>query len=198
MPAVASLPVIFGFVPAFYIHWMAVPNGLGCRHFWILGVFFAWIVSAVFTTASYWWLRRSGRVNLHFWVVFVKDALIGLSSITVVFLSVVGLFNSCVCWSLSHWLGGELARFPLNKHPLYLEYKKGIFPIVVGVFVGLQFLFVLAVVTLMWRGLAVMRWGETHKRKEWQNLMGSWRLEARNLFLFWTLPALGGQRPLRP
>jgi hypothetical protein len=57
MPVVAALSVIFGFIPAFYIHWKANPNGFSCRHFWVLGVFAAWICSAIFTSASHRWIK---------------------------------------------------------------------------------------------------------------------------------------------
>ncbi|KAH0558595.1 hypothetical protein GP486_004752 [Trichoglossum hirsutum] len=197
MPFVATLPVIFGFIPAFYIHWKANPSGFSCRHFWITGVFSAWIISAVFTSASHGFgawiynrifkshLRRWAKYNYNWWLIYAKDALIGLGSIMMVFLSVVGLFNSCFCWSLTLWIGEAAAYVPLNTGPLYNTYKATVYPKVVGIFVGLQLLLVLAVVVLLRHGLVVMRWGEKHKRREWEAMMGEWRLERRNLFLFW-------------
>jgi hypothetical protein len=199
MPFVAVLPVIFGFIPAFYIHWKANPIGFSCRHFWIIGVFCAWIISAAFTSASYifgTWifhrilkspLHRWAKYNYHWWLIFTKDALIGLSSIIMVFLSVVGLYNSCYCWGLTYWIGKAAAFIPLNTSPLYQKYKGTIYPKVVGVFVGLQLVLVLVIVVSLRHGLVVMRWGEKHKRKEWETTMGAWNPERKNLFLFWTL-----------
>jgi hypothetical protein len=192
LPAVAFLPVVFGFVPAFYIHWKAVPQGFSCRHFWILGVFSTWMLSAVLTTASEWWLRRAGRETWHFGFVFVKDVLVGVGSILIVFFSVVGAFNSCRCWSLSFWLGERL--FPLNSAKQYQQHKRSDYAIMVGIFLGLQLLLVVVVLVLLWEGLTVMRWGERRKRYEWQIMMGEWRLAANNLFLFWTMPT-DGSRP---
>jgi hypothetical protein len=76
----------------------------------------------------------------------------------------------------------------LNTKPQYLQLKKGLYPALVGTFVGLQITLVVAVVAALRRGLVVMRWGEACKRKEWERMMGNWRLQERNLFLFWRFP----------
>jgi hypothetical protein len=185
---VAFLRVVFGFVPCFYIHWMANPPGFSCRHFWVPGVFVLWILSALLTSASEWLLRIFDKEEWHFSFMLIKDICIGFGSLTMVWLSVVGLFNSCVCWSLLYWIGERRAYVTVNNDPWYLAHGDGDYAIMVGVFVGLQLLLVAVTILLLWKSVRGVRWRESEKRKEWERMMmlGGQRVQAGNLFEFWT------------
>jgi hypothetical protein len=189
LPVAASLPVVFGFIGAFVILWNASTPGFSCRHLWLIGVFIAWIASACLTWLSSLipYLQKGNR---HWWFVLLKDFVIGIPSILMVFLSTVGYFNSCYCWSVSLSLR-KLAYFPLNTDPGYEEMNKKLYPIVVGVCVGVEIIFVCVVVFCWRRGLAVMRWGETRKQKEWLDVVAEGEAEdelqhgTKNMFIFW-------------
>jgi hypothetical protein len=187
--------VVFGFIASFIIMWEAATPGFSCRHLWLLGVFIAWLFSAFFTFFTWCILprflpkdlrERYKFSNVHWWVVLIKDFSIGLPSIAMIFLSTAGLFNSCYCWSVTLTLH-EMASFPLNTDPGYVARNKGIYPAAVGICLALELGLVWAVVHFWRRGLAVMRWGEGHKRQEWLNTLGNLELRARreNMFLFW-------------
>lgn len=80
---VAWIPVVFPSVSAFMTLWCAVPNGLSCRHLWVMVVFFLHIISVLITWALY---RYGGDKALHWWLTISKDAVIGLGSVLIVFL----------------------------------------------------------------------------------------------------------------
>lgn len=179
MPITATSSIVTAFITAFIMHWKAIPEGFSCRHFWILGVFVAWSYSPIFT------LSLHGRVSpsTHFWLVYAKDVIIGFTSVIIVFLSVTGLFNSCLCWTMSQRIKKIGLSFLLNRAQYYV-WKEKLFPAVVGVSVFLQLLFVGVVVGLSWGGLIVSRWGEKHKRSEFENVHGAWNEQDINRFLF--------------
>ncbi|KAF3196903.1 hypothetical protein TWF679_003898 [Orbilia oligospora] len=173
LPFFSTLVVIFGFIPAFYIHWMAAPNGFSCRHFWIIGVSFAWAISPIITAT----LQTFTRYKLWVWFILVKDILIGFGSIIMLLLSVAGLFNSCLCWSLYLSLGEALAYFPLNTTPIYALYGRTIYRDIIISFLAAQIFFVIVVVVFFRRGLWLWRYGEDPKRAVWNRLEGTWVLD---------------------
>lgn len=71
--------------------------------------------------------------------------------------SVIGVFNSCFCWSLARWVGESAAVMVVNTRGRYLSYKKNLYPALVGTFVALQLEFVAMFVVLLWKGLGVVR-----------------------------------------
>ncbi|KAK6335994.1 hypothetical protein TWF730_003367 [Orbilia blumenaviensis] len=172
LPFFVTLIVIFGFIPAFYIHWMAAPDGFSCRHFWIIGVFFAWLISAVLTVI----LQYFTRYNYWVWLIILKDFIVGFGSVVMLSLSVAGLYNSCVCWSMSLLIGEASAYFPLNTKAIYALYGRTIYRYMIVSFLSAQLCFVLIVVILFRRGLWLWRYGEKPKRAVWNRLEGSWIL----------------------
>ncbi|KAK6532915.1 hypothetical protein TWF281_007086 [Arthrobotrys megalospora] len=173
LPFFVSLIVIFGFIPAFYIHWMAAPDGFSCRHYWIIGVFCAWIISPIVTVT----LQSRTEYKYWIWLIVAKDTLIGFGSVTMLSLSVAGLFNSCRCWSLSLWIGEAAAYFPLNTKWIYTLYGRTIYRYVIISFLSAQLLFVLVVMLFFRRGLWLWRYGERSKRIVWNRLEGAWILD---------------------
>jgi hypothetical protein len=172
MPLCAALPVILGFVAGFFVHWKSDPEGFGCRHIWILGVFAIWIISMVITSV----IHRKVEPLTHWRIVFVKDALIGLGVMIIVFLSVAGAFNSCVCWGLTRRI------YPITK-PLLEEHKAITFPAISGVCIFLQLLYVVFIICCMRRAWLVRQWGEKVKRNEWRQIHGLQSADPLHIFL---------------
>ncbi|KAM7198451.1 hypothetical protein V8F20_006212 [Naviculisporaceae sp. PSN 640] len=152
LPVISTLPVIASFLASFILHWEAVPAGFSCRHVWIITVFCLWLISPILTYLFYF--------------------IIGFGTIAMIIASVIGLFNSCFCWSLAMWLGEANAVMAVNTRATYLQYKKGLYPGLVGAFIFVEVAFVAVVAGLLCRGLGVMRWGEKNKRTGWDLLRG--------------------------
>ncbi|KAI9776737.1 MAG: hypothetical protein M1839_009381 [Geoglossum umbratile] len=179
LPLVAAFPVLVSATGAFVIIWFTPPNGLNCRHVWVLGIFFLWLVSTFTTTATYELfvhdpllhsgggraMHNYGKRVKHWYWILIKDSVIAFVSLNTIFLSSAGLFNTCTCWSGIFRFGREKARIPMNVVPIFKEYDEGIYPIVVGICLGLQVLFFILVTIKTGRGLRVMRWSETEKRR---------------------------------
>lgn len=171
LPLVSTLPVISAFLASFILHWEAVPVGFSCRHVWIITVFCLWIISPFITFFSWHFIGRRDRTTA-MWVIYIKDLFIGLGTLVMIIASVIGVFNSCFCWSLAMWVGEGSAIMVVNTKSKYLAYKRRLYPSLVGGFILFQVVFVGVVVWLLWTGLGVMRWGEQLKRKGWDRLRG--------------------------
>lgn len=161
------LPLCIGMTGGFIIVWYTLPNGFNCRHFWMLGIFLAWLFSAFITTLSHSPSFITGKYHWRF--VLFKDALIAIPSVLIIFLSSSGLFNSCFCWS--GWLtyGKNGARVPLVTDGFYEIKDRTLYPGVVGITIFLQ-IGVAVGVWWGWRnGLWLARWSEAvrHREAEW-------------------------------
>jgi hypothetical protein len=108
-------------------------------------------------------------------VVLIKDACIGGAGLVLVFLSTSGIFNNCACWTDHMWHSilpgdwGRLAFVPLNTDPQYESRADLVYGPVVYACLGAQLAFFALVVFLWWDGISVVRWGETHRRREWRH-----------------------------
>jgi hypothetical protein len=161
----AVLPIWAGMTGGFIIIWYTLPNGFNCRHFWLIGIFVAWHLSAFLTWLSYTPKFTTGKYHWH--LILVKDAAIAIPSIVVIFLSSCGLFNSCFCWS-GFFYYRDKARVPLNSDPFYQHNDRTIYPAVVAICLFFQCA-VFLVVTVVWRkGLGIMRWSEQARHHEWE------------------------------
>ncbi|KAK4209837.1 hypothetical protein QBC37DRAFT_449440 [Rhypophila decipiens] len=174
LPILATIPVIASFIASFILHWEAVPMGFSCRHVWVITVFGLWVISPFLT---YFFVKldspsRKDKLGYRWgwWLIYTKDMIFGLGALSMIIASVIGMFNSCFCWSLAMWVGEAKAIMMVNTRGQYLEYKKGRYPGMVGGFILLQVGFVASVAGLMWNGLGVMRWGEGNKRGAWDRL----------------------------
>jgi hypothetical protein len=171
MVLLGLFPVCASMIGAFVIIWYAVPIGFSCRHFWVIGIFVSWLFSALFTSALY--ICCKNRMSGHrLWLtVLIKDAILGLTSITLIFLSTSGLCNNCWCWAAFPMRGRAGAYVPLNTDELYDEYAHHLYSVVVGTVIGSQLLFYAAIL-YWWRdGLKIVRWTESRRRGEWKHEM---------------------------
>ena len=178
LPWLAMLPLAFGFIPAMILHHYAAPPGFGCRHLWILGLFATWIISMLLTnllqelayrnlnwnrTETVFWQRR----NFYFWLIYIKDLVIGVSAIVLVFLSVAGIFSNCWCWCRVLFVGERDAWLPLWYTEISQDNKRSKFPWIVAAFQACQFLYVFFIARWRRRGRRLAQWGETLKRRVW-------------------------------
>jgi hypothetical protein len=163
--SLAMLPIWIGMTGGFVIIWYTLPNGFNCRHIWLVGIFFVWHVSAFLTWIAYTTGFITGKYHWHF--VLVKDAVIAIPSILIIFLSSCGLFNSCFCWS-GYYSYGSRAHVPLNSDPFYKHNDRTIYPIVVAICIFLQCLVFVAVAVMWRRGLGIMRWSDKARHEEWK------------------------------
>lgn len=159
----ALSPVIISSVIAFVVLWNVPPVGLNCRHFLFLGIMSLFLSSAALTQLMSS-MGIQGRV--HWYMVLMKDTLIAVPIVVLVFLATAGLFNSCWCWSAVYSLR-KAARVPMNAKPLFEAYNSKTYPILVVVCLLLQCLAFVAMMWVGWTGWRVMRWSEKRRMKEW-------------------------------
>lgn len=179
----ALLPVFVSALGAFVILWYAVPNGFSCRHVWVVGVFFCYLLSVAYTWV--WYSPRQERA--HWRAVLIKDGLVALASIPMVFLSTAGLFNNCYCWSVAMALGAA-ASVPLVTDQAYEDNSHHIYQFVVMSCMLFHLLFFVAILTQWYHGVKLVRWSEKKRRDEWKYSMGS-KLEytRENFLIFWSI-----------
>ncbi|KAI4182899.1 MAG: hypothetical protein L6R41_005711 [Letrouitia leprolyta] len=162
------LPVLVSITGASIILWNLIPNGFNCRHIWSIAVFFAWLLSAFLTWISYTPRFLIGKN--HWYFVIVKDTLVAVPSIIMMFLSACGLFNSCQCWS-GHLYYGKMAHVALEVQSFFEHNDSTIYQYVVWSCFALQggiFVFV----AIKWRrGVRVLRWSDKARREERERMM---------------------------
>lgn len=168
--AISIFPVCIGMLGGFVILWNLIPNGLNCRHVWMMGVFAAWAISALVSKMAYT-CPVGFLAGKHRWYfILTKDALIGVPSITIIFLSACGLFNSCNCWS-GYLYHRRDPRVALNVHSFFERNDHTVYPLVFGVCLAAQ-LTIFGIVTIVWRrGFRVLRWSKSLIREEQGQVM---------------------------
>lgn len=168
LATLAAAPVLVGLIGGVLILWYQLPVGLNCRHVWLVGVGLLWIASAFMTLLTH----NSGFVTgvYHWRFTLIKDACIAIPSLLAMFLSGVGVFNFCWCWSGPFQYVGK-GRVPLPE-TVYLINAKSVYPMIVGVTLLLQIAMVMGVAVMWRRGLWLLRWGEKRRRAEWDRTLG--------------------------
>ena len=165
----AISPMFVGMTGAFIILWVGLPIGLNCRHTWVIGIFLAWFVSAFITWLSDYPRLMTGKYHWHF--VLVKDTMIAVPSVIIIFLSACGLFNSCYCWSGAFYYRDK-AHFLMTTDRFWEAKGRSTFPLVVGVCVALQLAIFGATAVYLRRGLKLLRWSELSRSEEWNHGIG--------------------------
>lgn len=163
-------PIVIGMTGSFIIIWNTLPIGFTCRHFWVIGVFTSYFISAFIT-----WVSKSDRFatgSYHWHFVLYKDGVFGLTSLFMIFLSSAGLFNSCYCFSGVFQYHSE-SRVVLDSDPFYERKNKTLYPAVVAICLSLQLAVFAGIVWRWWKGLQVMRWSEGARAEEWRAAGGN-------------------------
>jgi hypothetical protein len=162
------LPICISLIGGFIIIWNTLPNGFNCRHFWLIGIFTTWCISALITRISNSPSFLTGKYHWRF--VLIKDFIVALSSMVVIFLSSSGVFNSCFCWSGYFYYGRKNAFLPLNSDPFYEKNDRTIYPAIVGVTLILHFCTFGAIAVFGRKGLKLMRWSEMERHEEFKRV----------------------------
>jgi hypothetical protein len=160
----ATAPVATASIIASLILWDTPPVGINCRSiliFVMTGLFF---LSALFTQISSSFFHDSRSRHWH--IVIIKDTLIAVPSVVLIFLACAGRFNSCWCWSGVFSLGAK-ARVPLNAVPEFAAYNKLTYPVLVAACLTIQCATFGAMIWVGRRGWDVMRWSEEEKKAGW-------------------------------
>lgn len=179
----ALLPVFVSVLGAFVILWYAVPKGFSCRHVWVVGIFFCYLLSVAYTWA--WYSLRQERA--HWRAVLIKDGIVALVSIPMVFLSTAGLFNNCYCWSVAMMLGAA-ASVPLVTDQAYEDNSHHIYQFVVMSCMVFHLFFFVTILTRWYHGVKLVRWSEKKRRDEWKYSMGSkLKYTRENFLIFWSI-----------
>lgn len=167
--SLATSSVFFGFVGAMLVLWYQLPPGLNCRHVWVLGVTLFWCLSTVFTSTTN---KPTLATGLYHWrLTLFKDAWVAFPSLTIIFLSAVGLFNFCWCWSGPFQYAG-VGRVPLLEK-FYIQNAKSIYPTIVGITLCLRGTLVIAVMVSWRKAIRLLRWSERDRRQAWDQVMAS-------------------------
>ncbi|KAI9764052.1 MAG: hypothetical protein M1839_006048 [Geoglossum umbratile] len=159
-------PVYVSASIAFSIIWHTVPDGMSCRNLMVLGLALGWFLSAFLTWATW---NCGLRGKSHWWFTIIKDFIIGIPSIVIIFLSCCGLFNSCWCWSAWYSLH-ENANVPLNANVQFEQRDRKLYPKIVSVCLCLQFCIFGLIMWFGRRGLGLMRWSEEERKRIWKRV----------------------------
>ncbi|KAF7505125.1 hypothetical protein GJ744_001265 [Endocarpon pusillum] len=161
--ALSAGPVFVSFIFGLAIILKTPPFGFNCRSFMLFSVLLAWLLSACFTHVSWklGWLGDRG----HWFLILWKDVAVAVLTILLIFLSSVGLFNTCYCWSFK-LSKGENAHVPLNVDSVFDHLFKKDYKILVVLCIFLQFAFFILMYVVERPGLKLMRWPEREKQME--------------------------------
>ncbi|KAF2747759.1 hypothetical protein M011DRAFT_476933 [Sporormia fimetaria CBS 119925] len=160
----AVSPLLISSIIASVLIWHTPPLGINCRNILIFSIFLLLLFSTVFTYMTH---RLGLRNAKHWYAVLVKDTLLSLPTVVLLFLAAAGLFNTCWCWSGVYSLG-KMARVPLNPVRQFEEYNRSVYPALVVVCVVLQVAAFWGMARLGREGRKLMRWSEGER-------MGVWR-----------------------
>ena len=156
---ISALPVIVAFVTAFLVLYTK-PTYFNCRHFFVLTVLGAWLLSPLLT----WTIGTHFSQQRQWQLVLVKDALFAFPIMALIIASSCGLFNSCRCWSGVYTLGIRMAAVYLTDLPEFDRYNQVNYPGIIGTCLGLQVGFFLLIRWTYWReGFNLLAWSEKER-----------------------------------
>jgi hypothetical protein len=173
LACLATAPVIFGLIGGILILWYQLPTGINCRHVWLVSVALLWVLSAIITMVTNRHGFATGLYHWHF--TLVKDACVAVPSFLIMFLSAVGLFNSCWCWS-GPFQYPDTGRVPMPE-TVYLRNAKSVYPAIVGLTLLSEVVIVATVMILWRRGLRLLRFTETERKREWDHIANNTECE---------------------
>ncbi|KAK3986942.1 hypothetical protein QBC44DRAFT_372678 [Cladorrhinum sp. PSN332] len=172
---IASLPVTAGYLGAFFIILNAAEQGVSCRHIFLTAMYGFWVLSAILSNASYQFKvfksSKRGR-QIHWWLCLAKDCCIAVPSLTFIFLSAAGWFNSCTCWSREPIVGAKNASVYLPVTEIYRRNNRSVFPGIVAGVIGFHLLFSCGLLWWFRDGVSVIRWSEERRQRVWKEVKG--------------------------
>lgn len=109
LAALSTMPIFIAAVSAFVLIWYTPTVGLGCRTLWVIALTAGLFTSPVIT----WIISRTLKGKRAWYLTIVKDAFFGVSGVTVIILSSIGIFNTCWCWYVKPKPTSCVSRHPL-------------------------------------------------------------------------------------
>lgn len=174
LAVLSAIPVILAFVTAF-VALYTKPTYLNCRHFLVVSVLVAWLLSPLLT----WTIGTHFSQQRQWYFVLAKDTFLAFPIMALVIGSSCGLFNSCHCWSGVYTLGTRNAAVYLTDLPQFDRYVHVNYPAIVGTCLGLQIgVFLLIRWTYWRRGFSLLNWSEEEKEAAFlrRKLQGATRM----------------------
>jgi hypothetical protein len=156
------LPILASSVTSFLILWFTPTIGLTCRHVPLLSITALWILGALMGHVT-WRTIATGRYHWHLTV--IKDAVIAIPALLIIFLMSSGIFNSCYCWS-SVWSRGVRAYIQLDQDRDRKHNAETIYPALVWACLGFQTFMFFVAMRLSKRGRSMMRKDERTKMED--------------------------------
>jgi hypothetical protein len=164
LAALAVVPIATASLIASLILWNTPPRAINCRNVLIFVMTCLVFLSALFTQVS----ASVFRGSRHWHIMLVKDTLLAVPSVVLIFLACAGRFNTCWCWSGVFSLGLK-ARVPLNAVPEFAAYNRITYPVLVSVCLAIQCATFVGMILAGRRGWKLMRWSEEEKKVGWMS-----------------------------
>ncbi|KAI9704078.1 MAG: hypothetical protein M1836_006939 [Candelina mexicana] len=157
---ISVLPIAIAFGTAFAV----LVSGsvyFSCRHILVVVVSVSWLSSATLTALLSW---TSPRIKKRTWyIILIKDLLIGSTALSLIITSTCGLWNTCYCYSGALQYGKNTAQVPLNPTELFERNDSVRYPAMVATCLCLQICVFGLVLWLAWPGFRMMWWSEDEK-----------------------------------
>lgn len=166
--ALSILPPLISSTTAFVIIFYTPTIGLGCRTLWVLALTTGIFVSPLLTFL----ISRLLRPKYAWYVTIAKDALFGLTGVTVILLSSIGIFNTCWCWSGVYSRGIAKAYIDLDPQDEREYNLHHLYPAMVGACLVLQIVVYGLMHRVMKEGGVVMRQPEDEKMTVYREVHG--------------------------
>jgi hypothetical protein len=160
---IAMLAPLAASVTAFLILWFTPTVGLTCRHMPLIVITLSWYLSTFFGHLTY---RVIATGRYHWYFTLIKDIIVAIPSLLLIFLMCSGFFNSCYCWS-SVWSRGRAdAYIALDPNKDRKHNAETIYPALVWACLGFQAFIFFVALRLSKRGRSMMRKDEKTKMRD--------------------------------
>lgn len=158
---ISVLPIAIAFGTAFAVLFTG-PAYFSCHHILIIVVSVSWLSSATLTALLSW---ISPRIKKRTWyIILIKDILIGCTALSLIIASTCGLWNTCYCYSGALKYGKKTARVPLNPTGMFERNNSVRYPAMVATCLCLQVCVFGLVLWLAWPGFRMMWWSEEERK----------------------------------
>ena len=158
--SISVLPVAVASAAAFAILDTG-PTYFSCAHIFVIGVFFVWVCSAIFTSCLSW--STFGSAKSRWYWILVKDTIVATLVLSLIIASSCGLWKTCYCWTGALVHGASKAECPLNPTAVFDKNNHVIYPAMVATALCFQVCTFAAMVWIAWPGFRAMSWSADEK-----------------------------------
>jgi len=129
----------------------------------LIVITFSWFISAITGHVTY---RTFATGRYHWYLTLIKDTVVAIPSLTLIFLMCSGFFNSCYCWSSVWSRGRREAYIALDPDKDRKHNAETIYPALVWACLGFQACVFLVAMRMSKRGRGMMRKDEKTKMRD--------------------------------